>query len=200
MLVSEKFLFCQISPLKGIDTSSLAFSFCFYLNIFSFDDVEEKRIPFFIEQVYNTKHLHSSLGYVPPDEFELISGSFLLSLLFNGMYTYFTNQSFASVTQHIGAPLKKPFKPALEFLSPQYHEGDLIAHTNYFTLFSFRFYFPDKNTQQYYLMHLKAQDPYWRKSLERAPFTIRLDKTFPDTDKVWLIASNWERDGKIDEN
>ena len=33
------------------------------------DDVL-KRIPFFIAQVYNKKRLHSSLGYVPPDEFE----------------------------------------------------------------------------------------------------------------------------------
>jgi putative transposase len=34
------------------------------------DDVAQ-RIPFFIEQVYNAKRLHSSLDYVPPDEFEL---------------------------------------------------------------------------------------------------------------------------------
>ena len=33
------------------------------------DDVL-KRIPFFISQVYNKKCLHSSLGYVPPEEFE----------------------------------------------------------------------------------------------------------------------------------
>lgn len=36
-----------------------------------FDDVL-KRIPYFIDQVYNQKRLHSSLGYRPPNEFETI--------------------------------------------------------------------------------------------------------------------------------
>ena len=35
----------------------------------TFDDVL-KRIPYFIDQVYNQKRLHSSLGYIPPNEFE----------------------------------------------------------------------------------------------------------------------------------
>ena len=33
------------------------------------DDVRQ-RIPFFIQEVYNRKRLHSSLGYRPPVEFE----------------------------------------------------------------------------------------------------------------------------------
>lgn len=35
----------------------------------TYADVIE-RIPYFIEDVYNTKRLHSSLGYMPPEEFE----------------------------------------------------------------------------------------------------------------------------------
>ncbi|MBA7677056.1 putative transposase InsK for insertion sequence element IS150 [subsurface metagenome] len=33
------------------------------------EDVQ-KRVPYFIEDVYNQKRLHSSLGYRPPSEFE----------------------------------------------------------------------------------------------------------------------------------
>jgi transposase InsO family protein len=34
-----------------------------------YDDVIE-RLPFILEEVYNRKRLHSSIGYLPPAEFE----------------------------------------------------------------------------------------------------------------------------------
>jgi transposase InsO family protein len=38
-------------------------------NYETYDDVID-RLPFFLEEVYNRKRLHSSIGYVPPIEFE----------------------------------------------------------------------------------------------------------------------------------
>jgi len=38
-------------------------------NYKTFNDVIQ-RIPYFIQEVYNKKRLHSSIGYVPPEEFE----------------------------------------------------------------------------------------------------------------------------------
>ena len=40
--------------------------------MFEYDNFEEalQGITHFIEEVYNSKRLHSSLGYMPPEEFE----------------------------------------------------------------------------------------------------------------------------------
>jgi len=42
------------------------------VHLFNYETYEEvlQRLPYFIEEVYNKKRLHSSLGYMPPEEFE----------------------------------------------------------------------------------------------------------------------------------
>jgi len=42
------------------------------VNLFNYRTLNDvvARIPYFIQEVYNTKRLHSSIGYLPPEEFE----------------------------------------------------------------------------------------------------------------------------------
>ena len=45
------------------------------VNLFNYRTFDEiiQRVPYFIQEVYNKKRLHSSIGYVPPEEFELFT-------------------------------------------------------------------------------------------------------------------------------
>ena len=47
---------------------------CEEVYLWDYQTVEDvkKRIPYFLEEVYNQKRLHSALGYCPPNEYERV--------------------------------------------------------------------------------------------------------------------------------
>ena len=65
----------------------------------TFDNVAE-RMPYFFDKVYNSKRLHSSLGYVLPDEFEA---------------SYFNNNDFRgnNLLDNFSSVQSKGFTPIL---------------------------------------------------------------------------------------
>jgi len=55
--------------MNSSDTPQLA-AIGYFINEYENFEEDLKNIKHFIEIVYNKKRLHSSIGYVPPDEFE----------------------------------------------------------------------------------------------------------------------------------
>jgi len=78
-ILKEKGIFISMSGKASPYDNSIIESFFRSLKVeevymFSYETYRDviKRIPYFIEEVYNKKRLHSSLGYIPPEEFESI--------------------------------------------------------------------------------------------------------------------------------
>lgn len=122
------------------------------------------------------------------------------------LFNYYLQYMPSNYAHHLGAYVKKPFNPAIQFINKEIREKDIIAHTCPVTLMSFIFYLNPPQTSQYYFLS-RAQDKYWRenfdfiKSRYNIPFIIlNLEDNPSNFKRIWLISSNWARDGRLDNN
>ena len=139
-----------------------------------------------------------------------------LFLLFSSIWGYFITPE--RLEYNLGVPKKAPFKSAVAFVKENIDPQDLVVHTTPASYPVFVFYFQDnekrryqaivdfpKTITQYYLINRQLLDKY-----QKSRFAVKalpaidledfikwpLDKR--PFNKLWVIAADWERDGKLD--
>jgi hypothetical protein len=136
------------------------------------------------------------------------------------LHNYFSYQMPLPLSYHIGAPNKKPVKPAADFIKAEYKEGDLVAYSD-FSISQIVFYLPDipsKRVAYFFVASKIRNDAYLRfhlkqivkfklqaaqdsniVNLEQEP-GIPYVKSLKDLEfkRAWLVSSSWSRDGKLE--
>ena len=136
------------------------------------------------------------------------------------LHNYFSYRMPLPYSHHIGVHVKKPVKPAADYINSGFKDGDLVAYSD-FSIIQVFFYLPNISSKQiayffieskirnseYSYDYLKAIQKYQLQTA-RDSKTIDLEgepgipgvKSLKDLDfkRVWLISSSWARDGKLE--
>jgi mannosyltransferase len=149
----------------------------------------------------------------------------IFSLSATALYNYFSDFMPSPLLHHIGTHIKKPFKPAVNYVKERYRQGDVIVHSNPSTAVPFEYYW-NIGSDNYpwppscYFFIPSAQDNYFpglvrditkealvvrkgsKKHIQEINrlFKLRQDIRESKFGRIWLISSVWERDGSVDEN
>ncbi|MCK4809513.1 MAG: glycosyltransferase family 39 protein [Candidatus Omnitrophica bacterium] len=122
-----------------------------------------------------------------------------LFLLFTSDYAYFKDWMPTVLDHHMGTYIKKPVRPIVQFINRNRKKEDLVAFTNPCVAVPFKYYSEKRGF--YYFFDPEISDSSWgrpvRASKYRIPFHRINSLNFK---RLWIIASNWARDGNLDEN
>ncbi|MFA5199862.1 MAG: glycosyltransferase family 39 protein [Candidatus Omnitrophota bacterium] len=126
---------------------------------------------------------------------------FLVILMSFPLTAYYTNYLNMPWTYHMGAHLKKPFKPAVSLIDLNSREGDFVVHTNPSSPVVFTFYSKKNSLKQNFIFAPGMIDSSWNR-----PYTTS-ERAFCVSDignlnfsRLWIIASSWSRNGILDDN
>ncbi|MFA5410679.1 MAG: glycosyltransferase family 39 protein [Candidatus Omnitrophota bacterium] len=127
----------------------------------------------------------------------------LLSLLFFifciAGYNYFHDRLFMPFEHHLGAFIKKPFKPAVKFLEDNARSEDALAFTDISAMPSIKFYGRGQLKNPYFFFDPRIPaDIAWHRPRWKS---IPLEKTKSlRVRKIWVVYANWARNDKWDAN
>jgi mannosyltransferase len=141
---------------------------------------------------------------------------FIFVLSISALCNYFSDFMPSPYVHHMGTYIKKPFKPAVNYVKENYQKKDAIVHSNPSTEPPFEYYWnfgkSGQNDYPYpnsYIFMLSERDKYWRhvtkshvgnNSREIRSFDLTQDIRKSSFGRIWLIACTWERNQDIDEN
>lgn len=122
-------------------------------------------------------------------------------LFLTAVYGYHKDWMPLKDTHHQGVHLKKPFKPAINFIETNFRSGDIVSHTNFASNVPFEFYSQKKEITQYILFAPGAIEtcsnrPYYSTPKAKSAEDIVLE----GNNRLWVVFCDWERSGNLDEN
>ncbi|MFA5146558.1 MAG: glycosyltransferase family 39 protein [Candidatus Omnitrophota bacterium] len=130
-----------------------------------------------------------------------VAGAAILALLLVGGYRYYADEVTPSSLHRVGAYGKKPIKPVVRFIKENLAEGDIIAFTNTAPMVPFGFYSGGRRISYRYFFDPRYADLDWQRPIQESRYNIPVHKiAFPEAGRIWLIASDFERSGKLDKN
>lgn len=126
----------------------------------------------------------------------------MISTMLVSDWRYFNDLIFNPLEHHLGTYIKKPIKPIAAFLVENLNpQEDILAFTNISTEPSIDFYSQDKLNTTYYFFDPQFPDTNWQRPIVEGKYDIPFYKVGQLSFKrCWVIASDWERSGQLDQN
>lgn len=125
----------------------------------------------------------------------------LSAVIITADYGYLSDFMVMPFIHHTGVYIKKPVKIIVDFLLHNVTTQDIIAFTNESTTQSIMFYANDKIGQPYYFFDPLVNEDNWNRPYEENNFCVPFYKINNLKFKsLWVISSDWERSGGLDEN
>lgn len=123
-----------------------------------------------------------------------------LIMLIAADYGYFADIMESPIEHHNGTYIKKPIKPLTRFLISNIGAGDIAGYTNECVIPSVLFYAQEGLSPFYFFFDPRIPDSSWKFLHSPGGYNVPFyDIGGLKFDKLWVISSDWSRNGKLDE-
>ena len=139
------------------------------------------------------------IAALPKKKVAALLAASLCALLIYAGYAYYHDWMPLPYPHHAGTYIKKPVKPITAFIEDAFDDQDLLVLSNYSLWYSLEYYF-QRNIPIHSIFAQGGTDSDWRRPLKETDIFIPLERIDRRPfRRLWLVANNWERDGKLGE-